>query len=244
MAEWAATIQTLLLVVLVLGVLTLFRSQLTALLRRPNVSVEVAGFKISAGGRDRVVEKMVEAQSAKGDAPDKATAQGEVNHLADAAEDLGRPARVLWVDDEPSNNLLEYAALDRVHAAVDLAIDNDQAEFKIKLFGPYDLIVTDMRETDGRLLGHELLARLRDSGDQTPLIFYTTYRRERFEEYFDDAVAHGAQGCASEPFALFELVARALRLSGATRYPSRRRSRRAWRKWQSSGPVQATINGR
>lgn len=232
-----AWIPQLILAISAVALLVVVAKPLRSLLLRPDVSVEVAGFKLSASGRARVVEKLGAAQAAKSEFGDGGATRDEGDHLADAVEDLGRPARILWIDDAPSNNLLEHAALDRARAAVDLAIDWDQAETKLRLFGPYDLIISDMQRDEARLLSAEYLEGLRADGDQTPLIFYTVYAHENADEYFDDAVAAGAQGCASEPLELFELVARGLRVAAAIDRPGRRRAKRAWRAWRKRTPA-------
>ena len=87
-----------------------FRRQLRALLDRPSVSIELPGFKITSGAQEHAAERFRQAQETKrleltaaGVEPvSDELLRSEVATLVGAAKLLGRPARILWVDDNPS----------------------------------------------------------------------------------------------------------------------------------------------
>lgn len=232
-ASWLQTIGVALVwALLVLAAIAIFRKQLGALLARPDLAIEIAGFKISANDQKQAAESMKAALVARGRDASEEQALTEMSLLATAAESLGRPAKVLWVDDQPSNNQLECEALDRVRAAVELATSTEHALVMIDIRGPYDVIISDMARPGRPRAGFDLLEQLRDNGDQTPFIIYSFYDPKVWPERFDMAVERGAIGSSYEPVQLFELIARALRTVAAIKPASRRRSRRVWRTWR------------
>ena len=117
-----------------------------------------------------------------------------------------RRATVLWVDDNPSNNIFERQALEALGATFVLSTSTDDALAVLKRRS-FDLIVSDMgRPPDGRA-GYTLLEKLRSLGDRTPFIIYSS---SRTLEQQDEARRRGALGSTNRPDELFGLVLSAL----------------------------------
>ena len=82
--------------------------------------------------------------------------------------------RILWVDDDPTNNDLEIAALKERGVAVDSATSNEEALDRVALDpAAYDLVLSDIdRGPEGKKAGLELPPRLRAAGVKAPMAFY------------------------------------------------------------------------
>jgi len=79
--------------------------------------------------------------------------------------------RVLWVDDQPSNNFYERLGLAQLGLIVDVAEPTEQALSSARYLRP-DVIVSDMARNGEQDAGLQLLAALRAEGINTPVIFY------------------------------------------------------------------------
>jgi len=110
--------------------------------------------------------------------------------------------KILLVDDETAitDNLAPF--LQRTGFAVEVAVNGQDALAQVPLFAP-DLIVSDvlMPQLDGR----EMLRRLRQAGDWTPVILLTQVG-ESSERAM--ALEEGADDYLNKPFDPHELVAR------------------------------------
>ncbi len=117
-------------------------------------------------------------------------------------EDKKRSGRILLVDDELAitSNLGPF--LERTGFAVATAADGETALQLVKDFQP-DLVVLDvlMPRVDGR----EVLRRLRQSGDYTPIILLTQVGSPAERAV---ALDEGADDYLNKPFEPYELVAR------------------------------------
>ncbi len=113
---------------------------------------------------------------------------------------------VLWVDDNPNNNVHERTALEALGVKFELALSTDEALEKLKR-RPYDAIISDMGRPPDSRAGYTLLDKLRESGDHTPFIIYAG---SRAPEHRAEARRHGAVGCTNRPDELFEMVLSAL----------------------------------
>lgn len=82
--------------------------------------------------------------------------------------------RILWVDDDPSNNELEIAALRERGVDVDCATNNEEALDRVADDpAAYDLILSDIdRGAEGSKAGLALPPRLRAAGVEAPIAFY------------------------------------------------------------------------
>jgi two-component system response regulator MprA len=115
---------------------------------------------------------------------------------------MAEQARILVVDDEPAVQNALLRALTLEHYDVAKAADGTEA---LERMGrtPYEAIILDIAMP--RMNGLEVCARLRESGDRTPVLMLTA-RGE-----VDDRVAGldaGADDYLVKPFALRELLAR------------------------------------
>jgi hypothetical protein len=84
--------------------------------------------------------------------------------------------RVLWVHDDPGDNVSEHAALARVQIEVVPVRSTDDALQRLEDAGAgdvFDLVISNwQRGGDGRLAGLRLLTTMRGRGHRQPLIFY------------------------------------------------------------------------
>jgi len=110
--------------------------------------------------------------------------------------------RVLLIDDEHAITANLSAFLERAGFVVGVACDGEEALGKIPAFEP-DLIVLDVLMP--RLSGREVLRRLRQAGDWTPVILLTQVG-ESVERAM--ALEEGADDYLNKPFDPHELVAR------------------------------------
>jgi CheY-like chemotaxis protein len=104
-----------------------------------------------------------------------------VERRANAVRSLVRDARILWVDDNPSNNLYERTVLASFGVSTDLALSTDEALYMAARLR-YDLILSDMRRGGNPVAGMDLLGAVLRRSVRTPVIFYVgdlNRRRER-----------------------------------------------------------------
>lgn len=80
-------------------------------------------------------------------------------------------ARILWVDDQPGNNLYERTVLSSLGVSIDLALSTDEALYMIGHLR-YDLILSDMKREGSHTAGLELLEQLSRPEFAPPIIFY------------------------------------------------------------------------
>lgn len=115
---------------------------------------------------------------------------------------MAEQARILVVDDEPAVQSALLRALTLEHYDVAQARDGQEALERLGA-APYEAVILDIAMP--RMNGLEVCRRLRDSGDNTPVLMLTA-RGE-----VDDRVAGldaGADDYLAKPFALRELLAR------------------------------------
>jgi CheY-like chemotaxis protein len=117
--------------------------------------------------------------------------------------------RVLWVDDRPSNNAYEIAALKDRGVQVDIATSTQEALRRLKRTAVFDAIVTDMhREEDGEgraTAGLDLLRELHDRKVDIPVVVYAS--RDAVDLHRGAARRLGAVGATADPTELLELLA-------------------------------------
>lgn len=118
---------------------------------------------------------------------------------------------MLWVDDLPSNNRREVAALTSLGMQVSLSTSTHDALTRVATNGPFDVIISDMGRPPDKQAGYTLLDSLRSQGNRTPFVIYAT---SRSPEHYDQAVERGAVGCTNRPDELIDMVSNALRVAG------------------------------
>jgi CheY-like chemotaxis protein len=109
---------------------------------------------------------------------------------------------VLWVDDNPENNLYERRALEALGINIDLTNDTQDALRKLS-HKEYDLVISDMGRPSGKQAGYELLKLVKDSGNSVPFIIYAG---SNLPQHQLEAENRGAQGSTNDPRELFELA--------------------------------------
>jgi CheY-like chemotaxis protein len=109
---------------------------------------------------------------------------------------------VLWVDDNPDNNIHERQALEAVGVSFVIAKSTQEALDKLK-GKSFDAIISDMGRPPDPTAGYTLLDELRSHGDRTPFIIYAG---SRSPEHQAEARRRGAVGCTNRPNELFKMV--------------------------------------
>lgn len=134
-------------------------------------------FGIEGSAKRRVQQALVSAELSKQETDSNRPAQlsrsvGMSLRAADYAVNLlklhgpltsGR--KLLWVDDQPGNNLLEAKALEELGFAVDFVVSTDEALQNI-LKTRYDAIISDMSRPGDTEAGKTLVRKLREMGSE------------------------------------------------------------------------------
>jgi CheY-like chemotaxis protein len=109
---------------------------------------------------------------------------------------------VLWVDDNPDNNIYERQSLEALGVSFVLARSTDEALKQIAR-QRFDAVISDMGRPPDSRAGYTLLDKLRSSEYQTPFIIYAG---SRDPEHIAESRRHGAVGCTNNANELFEMV--------------------------------------
>lgn len=164
---------------------------------------------------DEFSDQVTEAAMARGaEGIDKAEAKKAALSLIDAPDQK----RVLWVDDRPSNNRREAAALAKLQIEVVQVTDTEAALERIASDPEaFDLVLSDWQRperTEGApSAGIHLLRALRARHLAMPVVFYHgSFDARKRQELHQRALAEGAYGEAVMPDELLVLVARSLGL--------------------------------
>jgi len=89
--------------------------------------------------------------------------------IADAPDAIGR---VLWVDDNPQNNMFEERFFEERRIAVHTVRSSADARTLLSMYD-YDVVISDMGRGEDRLAGIRLVEQMRADGDDTPYVIYT-----------------------------------------------------------------------
>ncbi|GGJ00568.1 DNA-binding transcriptional response regulator [Neoroseomonas lacus] len=115
-------------------------------------------------------------------------------------------AEILWVDDRPSGNHNEAQALMALGAHLTFAASTAEAEELLRARPcRFDLVLSDWARPESPAAGPALLAILSGLESDTPFIFYVGQPRD---------LPPGAQGLATRPDQLLELILDALKDRG------------------------------
>jgi CheY-like chemotaxis protein len=114
-----------------------------------------------------------------------------------------RVARVLWVDNEPSNNsdLLE-AMRQRFQVEFSISPDTEDA-LRQTAEGRFDLIISDLGRPGDSLAGFTLLTTLRQKGNTVPYLIFSL----RGDQYREEAIRRGALNCTNSEQVVVDTVA-------------------------------------
>jgi CheY-like chemotaxis protein len=102
----------------------------------------------------------------------------------------GAPKRILWVDDNPDNNIPERRAMAAYNIQFELAQSTGEALSKLRQ-ARFDAIISDMGRPPDAQAGYTLLDTLRKGGDLTPFFIYAG---SGAPEHARQALSRGAWG--------------------------------------------------
>jgi CheY-like chemotaxis protein len=157
--------------------------------------------RIAVAGLELELTDEVEAAATKKDISlSSAEVQWTARLLSDAASVLSC-TRLLWVDDNPNNNLNEMKVLRRMCVSIDIATSTEDARESLRK-GIYELVISDMRRGTEDRAGEEMLHEVRKAHLSPDLIYYVGTA---------SPVPKGAFGLTARPDELFKLIVRALR---------------------------------
>ena len=115
-------------------------------------------------------------------------------------------AKILWVNDNPDNNIYERNALGVLGIHFCLATDTKEA-LKYLKETKFNLIISDFKLKDDPQGGYRLLAEIKKLPSPPPFIIYSYSANPEFEK---DAKVRGAYGETNSPQRLFELSVNAI----------------------------------
>ncbi len=126
--------------------------------------------------------------------------------IADVPDAIGR---VLWVDDNPQNNIFEERFFKHHRIAVHTVRSSTDALRLLSMYD-YDVVISDMGRGEDRLAGVRLVERMRAAGDQTAFVIYTVRAEgEQNQRAQQELVTEaGAQGLAVTPEEIRALILR------------------------------------
>jgi CheY-like chemotaxis protein len=127
---------------------------------------------------------------------------------ADVKRETVSPRTILWVDDNPDNNIWERRALESYGVRFVLARDTAEAQQRLRENGPFTAIISDVGRVGDPQAGYTLLKRVREAGIDTPYFIYTAGLAAKL---WPIARLRGAQGLTADPDALVEMVVEAFR---------------------------------
>ena len=126
--------------------------------------------------------------------------------IADAPDTIGW---ILWVDDNPSNNVYEKRFFEEHRLAVH-EVTNSADAFRLMAMYDYEVVISDMGRGEDRLAGIRLAEQLRQRGIDVPVVIYTVRPNGADQQRAQhNLVAEaGAQGLAVTPEEVRSLILR------------------------------------
>jgi DNA-binding winged helix-turn-helix (wHTH) protein/CheY-like chemotaxis protein len=110
--------------------------------------------------------------------------------------------RLLWVDDNPKNNSVEKAYLEKHNITVYQVTSTEEALTSMSLY-EYKVVISDMGRNNQVLAGLNLLKTMRQENNETPFLLYTIVLTQAQQTLLDK---YQGQGVAVEPDKLYQLV--------------------------------------
>jgi CheY-like chemotaxis protein len=204
---------------IVLAIFAFYHSPISKFIESTNeATIKIAGnqltFKRSAEAAAAITKATIAASTRRNDVQLQPDIVGRAVAAAQNAATALSPAEaerksILWVDDTPANNEFERQAFLALGLSV-IQVTSTAEALRSVATKRYSLIISDMRRGDEQEAGLDLLRSLRDSGDRTPVIFYTG---SFSPENRDRAIRRGAFGETNRADELITLAIGALKSS-------------------------------
>ena len=163
---WISIIPSLAWIVVVLVALFVLRRPLGQLLGR------VTGAKVGGVQLTMTADALTDAGEKHGVTVPAGRAQSAAAR-AEANSDVLSRARILWVDDNPGNNVVERRLMRAFGVQFDLAMTTDEAMGRL-LHGDYDLVISDMARAGDPGGGARLADLIHQAHLPVPVIIYTS----------------------------------------------------------------------
>jgi CheY-like chemotaxis protein len=182
---------------------TVSKSDLTLLvvaLGAAGLNVEFGKLKISQQQRDVAVESLKKAQKSKGTPVEPAAAAAAVAQAIPR-----RFTRVLWIDDEPQNNVEETLMLTELGFGITNLMSVAEAEPFLRS-GGFDLVISSMTQKDDGSAGLKVVELAKASKGHPRVIIYRMKQDDRSEL----AKNAGASDVVTTPVDLLRAVRKAI----------------------------------
>jgi CheY-like chemotaxis protein len=196
---------------------------ITAIVKSRAFSLKIAGMEVSVQDAAEQVRAQIEDLQHQVIALRGGAGSAAAQKTATAARSLAKPLappgarspKVLWVDDNMSNNAFQIAQLHDLGVTVVQSSSTEDAMSILNGNPAFDAVISDMGRREGGAYRAEagliLLGAMRKAGLQVPFMIYSTQR------YADrarrDAAAAGGDGATSSPVELLEWVRQKLRIA-------------------------------
>ncbi|KZN64561.1 hypothetical protein N473_14650 [Pseudoalteromonas luteoviolacea CPMOR-1] len=126
----------------------------------------------------------------------------EQNVSFKASEPTDAKGRILWVDDNPKNNIKEQGYFLKQKIGIYNTTSTQEALLLLSMYD-YTVVISDMGRSGEPLAGLKLLRAMRATGDDTPFYVYTWVESKKQQEVILSA---GGQGVATKKQDLYDYV--------------------------------------
>lgn len=190
-------------------VLYRFQPLVAALLQRDNMQIKVGGLELSVQDAAKAHGKnIVEIQQRLAAIEANSTIPQNFNSEKEGRENINRKDRsILWVDDFPSNNAFLVDSLREKHVDVVLSLGTEDAMEKLK-YRKFGAIITDLGRiengVDNPNAGFDLIARIKSSGDDVPILVFAGRRALEKRRALLEAGAENATNSGVDVLAFVE----------------------------------------
>lgn len=127
--------------------------------------------------------------------------------LTSRAVRKARRSRVLWVDDNPSNNAAEIESFEALGIEVVTATTTEQALEALRE-KRFDLVISDMGRPPDARAGYTLLTQMSQQKLRIPFLIYAA--GGNIPEHRMEALSRGARGSTNRATELFQMALRVL----------------------------------
>lgn len=168
-----------------------------------SVSVGPIGFEI----QDAVAATATAARDWQSKSPFQKINIGKIRKTIERAfspdvRDQMMGKSVLWVDDNPNNNMLATRALQKLRLDVQQETSTEAA-LQAMARRRFDLVISDMGRASNMQAGYDLLKAVRDSGNPVPFFIFAGSDTPEFRR---EALARGAELSTNDMIELIDAV--------------------------------------